>query len=111
MNSTIEDEDLSECSQSTFVPYSYINLISYINNGITYDINSVTINSKTDKKMVIDIDNDVQVSIELVSDGSIGNVTIENGMLHIDNTFGNFYLTIQQKECPLINKNNYWAST
>ena len=111
MNSTIEDEDLSECSQSTFVPYSYINLISYINNGITYDINSVTINSKTDKKMVIDIDNDVQVSIELVSDGSIGNVTIENGMLHIDNTFGNFYLTIRQKNCPLINKRNYWTST
>ena len=108
----IEDEDLYECNQTVFTPYSYINLISYTNNGVTHNINNVNSHICTDKKIIVGIDAEVQLLVELPN----GNIceedyTIENNSIRFNNKVGNYYLTIQQIGCPLINKNSYWAST
>ena len=114
--STGNESQTQTQSNEVSKPLTFIKLYSYINNGITHNITDIQQTDITceNSKIKVAIDTGIELVIELIGDNNLceARCFVEDGnKVYIEEKFGNYHLTIHQTNCPLINKNNYWAST
>ena len=114
--STGNESQTQTQSNEVSKPLTFIKLYSYINNGITHNITGIQQTDITceNSKIKVAIDTGIELVIELIGDNKLceARCFVEDGnKVYIEEKFGNYHLTIHQTNCPLINKNNYWAST